>query len=180
MMRVLVVIMITLMTFTARAVEKGDFVLQPSLNLGGYGGYPGYGGFGLGATLNADFAVHNYISVGPFIGYNVKSESKDNYKYSRLGIGARGVFHWWQLLDDKVAKDLKADKIDFYVPVFVGGYLSSARFDGNKKDDYDNRNGVLAGVGIGFRYYFQQNIGISLEWGRQEMSYAKIGVAIKM
>lgn len=168
------------MTFSARAVEKGDFVLQPSLNLGGYGGYAGYGGFGIGATLNADFAVHDYVSVGPFVGFNVRSESNYDYKYSRLGIGARGVFHWWQLLDDKVSKDLKADKIDFYLPLYVGGYLSNTSFNGEKVKGYDNRNGVLAGAGLGFRYYFKPAIGVAFEWGWQEMSWAKLGIAIKM
>jgi hypothetical protein len=168
------------MSFTAGAVEKGDFVLQPSLNIGGYGGYAGYGGFGIGATLNADFAVHDYVSVGPFVGFNVRNQSNFDYKYSRLGVGARGVFHWWQLLDDKVSKDLKADKIDFYLPLYVGAYFSNTTIDGQKYDEYDNRNGVLAGAGLGFRYYFKPAFGVSLEWGWQEMSWAKLGVAIKM
>lgn len=161
------------------ASEKGDIVLQPNLNLGGYGGYAGYSGFGIGATLNADFAVHDYVSVGPWVGFTSRSQNLNDYKYNRIGFGARGVFHWWQLLDDKVQKDLKSDKIDFYLPVHLGYYLGYVSINGENLKGY-NGDGFNAGSGLGIRYYFNEKIGLGFEWGWQEMSWSKLGVAIKL
>jgi hypothetical protein len=164
---------------TALSSEKGDFVIQPNLNLGGYGGFAGYSGFGIGATLNLDYAVHDYVSVGPWVGFTSRRQNLNDYSYSRIGFGARGVFHWWQLLDDKVQKDLKSDKIDFYLPVHLGYYFGTVRFDGEKFNEFSG-NGFNAGSGLGIRYYFNEKIGLGFEWGWQEMSWSKLGVAIKL
>lgn len=153
------------------AVEKGDFVIQPNLNLGNYG-FNGPGGNGFGATLNLDFAVHDYVSVGPFLGFNSVKVKHTDWRYSRIGFGARGIFHFWQLIDDKVQKDLRADRIDWYVPLHVGyNFYRGDHFDGGD---------VLWGLGMGFRYYFNDKIGIGVEFGGMELSPAKLGVAIKL
>lgn len=153
------------------AAAKGNFIIQADFNLGsthpgsrGWGYYRG-GGFVPGFTLNLDYNVHDYASVGGFIGYGAR------YGLHHLAIGARGTFHWWQLLDDKVSADLKSDKIDFYMPVHLGVYMymgggTTARFNG--------------GAGLGIRYYFVDNIGINMEFGRQEMSWAKLGFQFKL
>lgn len=158
------------------AVEKGDFVIQPSLNLGGFGlGGWGYGGFNLGTTLNLDYAVHDYVSVGGYVGFN--SLLNSDVKFSRIGFGARGVFHFWQLIDDKVAKDLKSDKVDFYMPLHLGYHVY--RF--NNGYNWGGNNGQFRmGTGLGVRYYFNPKIGIAFETGGMEMSWAKLGVAIKL
>ncbi|MCB0513885.1 MAG: hypothetical protein KDC60_05600 [Bacteroidetes bacterium] len=165
----------TASTSGSGAAAKGNFIIQadfnlgsthPGLRTGGYwGGYYGYGGFVPGFTLNLDYNVHDYASVGGYIGYGAR------HGLHHLAVGARGTFHWWQLLDDKVSADLKSDKIDFYMPVHLGVYMymgggTTARFNG--------------GAGLGFRYYFVDNIGVNMEWGRQEMSWAKIGVQFKL
>lgn len=153
------------------AVEKGDFVIQPNLNLGNYG-YRGPGGNGFGATLNFDFAVHDYVSVGPYVGFNhVKAKGWD-WKYNRIGFGGRAIFHFWQLIDDKVQKDLKSDKIDWYVPFHLGYSLY--------KGDFVDGGDFTWGLGMGFRYYFNDKIGIGVEFGGMELSPAKLGVAIKL
>ena len=36
------------------------------------------------------------------------------------------------------------------------------------------------GGGLGFRYYFVKQFGINLEWGWQEMSYAKLGFTFQL
>jgi hypothetical protein len=159
---------------SVKAVEKGDFVIQPSLNLGNFNivGDSYSSGRGIGVTANFDYAVHNYISVGGFVGFNNVSNRNSNYSYNRIGFGARGIFHFWQLIDDKAAKDLKSDKVDFYLPVHVGYGI----YSGNGLNGGD----VVAGLGIGIRYYFNEKFGIAFETGGMELSYAKLGVAIKL
>lgn len=179
-MRILSFLLVVVLAISSSfASEKGDFILQPNLNLGGWGGYAGYGGFGIGATLNGEYAVHDYASVGAWVGYNIRNVSNADYKYSRLGFGVRGVFHFWQLIDDKVSKDLKSDKIDFYLPAHLGYYTSNVRIDGNKLEGYKG-NGASYGMGLGLRYYFTEKIGLGFEVGGMEMSWAKLGVAIKL
>lgn len=161
------------------ASEKGDFVIQADFNLGTiYSGYSsddiyyfdGYSRFTPGFTVNFDYNVHQYAGVGAYAGMNF------NKDFFMIGVGARGVFHWWQLLDDKVNADLKADKIDFYLPLHLGVKMISWR------GDYADKVRVRfnGGSGLGFRYYFIPTIGMNLEWGWQELSWAKIGVQFKI
>lgn len=158
------------------ASEKGDFVIQADFNLGtiysGYGyGWGGYSRFTPGFTMNFDYNVHQYAGVGAYVGMNF------NKNFFMIGVGARGVFHWWQLLDDKVSADLKADKIDFYLPLHLGVKMISWRHD---LIDDKMRVRFNGGSGLGFRYYFTPKIGVNLEWGWQELSWAKIGVQFKL
>lgn len=171
------VFMLMLVSFAkGQAIEKGNFIIQPSLNLGGWGisGW-GYGGFNLGATANLEYAVHDYVSVGGYVGFN--SLLNSDAKFNRIGFGARGVFHFWQLIDDKVDKDLKSDKIDFYLPVHLGYHIY--KFGDNTL--WGGSTGQFRmGTGLGIRYYFSPKIGVAFETGGMEMSWAKIGVAIKL
>lgn len=153
------------------AVEKGDVVLQPALNLGAYGPFNRYsnGSWG-GAMLNTDFAVHDYVSVGPYLGFN------SGNGFTSIGVGARGVFHWWQLIDDRGSGRLRSDEIDFYLPFYVG----FRKVRTNEGSIIETKDDFFPGIGIGFRYYFNENIGIAFEFGGLEMSSAKLGVAIKL
>jgi len=173
-MRYIITVLVLSITFvtSAFAVEKGDIVVQPNLNLGNYYFSGGHGnGRGIGLTGNVDFAVHQYVSVGAYVGFNnVKVKSTD-WSYNRVGFGARGVFHFWQLIDDKVQKDLRSESIDWYVPFHLGYNFYTGDADGGD---------VLYGLGMGFRYYFNERIGIGVEFGGMELSPAKLGVAIKL
>lgn len=163
------VILIFLGAFFAQASEKGDLVIQPSLNLGAYGPNDRYtGGSWGGAILNIDYAVHDYVSVGGYFGFN------GNDRFRQFGIGARGVFHWWQLLDDRRPKDLKSDRVDFYLPFYVG-VRAVTTSDGTRVN-----NDWFPGLGLGLRYYFNDKVGLAFEFGGMEMSSAKLGVAIKL
>lgn len=160
------------------AAHKGMVILQPDFNLGSHGAfgswYWGGGGYGYvrssfvpGFTFNVDFGVHDYVSVGPYVGFGGRSG------YMVMAVGARGVFHWWQLLDDKVKADLMSDKIDFYLPVHLGVIMD--RFKPFKWHAAFNGGG-----GLGFRYYFVKQFGVNLEWGWQEMSWAKVGLTVRL
>lgn len=149
------------------AAEKGNVILQPDFNLGATApGLRGYGGgFVPGFTFNAEYFVHDYASVGAYVGYGAR------HKVHNIAAGVRGNFHWWQLLDDKVDKDLKADKLDIYLPVHLGAFIRTGYF----KDTYFN-----GGSGLGVRYYFHEKIGVNAEFGYMEMSFAKIGITVKL
>lgn len=162
------------------AAHKGMVILQPDFNIGAHHGfYGGIGAFGYygfvpGFTFNVDFGVHDYVSVGPYIGFGGRSG------YMDMAVGARAVFHWWQLLDDKVNADLLSDKIDFYFPVNIG--IRMDRWKGYywDKPGKEWRFRANGGAGLGIRYYFVEKFGVNFEWGYQEMSWAKFGLTVKL
>ncbi len=98
------------------AIEKGDFHVNITTNLGHHSFIPTYElktfnpskgkfekfGFIPGVTLNMDYAVSPYFSLGGWFTFSGKSFSKDstsqlfNFKYRSFGIGTRGVFHLYQ------------------------------------------------------------------------------------
>lgn len=167
---VLSIFMMTNYADAQGAAEKGNVILQPDFNLGatspGWHGWYGGRGFVPGFTFNAEYFVHDYASVGAYVGYGAR------HKFHNIAAGVRGNFHWWQLLDDKVDKDLKSDKLDIYLPVHLGAFIYAG---GGGSSTYFN-----AGSGLGVRYYFHEKIGVNAEFGLMEMSFAKIGITVKL
>lgn len=184
----------------AVAIEKGDFHLNLTTNLGHHSFIPVYSlktvntntgkiekfGFIPGVTMNMDFAASPYFSIGGWFTFSGRSFSKDstsalfNFKYRSFGVGMRGVFHIYQLISDKGNTKLDADKFDVYIPLSLGGGFRLKSKDNNLNGEYRKfRGGAVVGSGIGMTYYFVEHIGANLEAGYCEGSYAKIGLAFK-
>ncbi len=162
----------------AQASEKGNVVITPSIGLGSYGYYAaGARGFGLPINLNVDFNLHDYASVGPWASFYTRKFDSDA-RYTGIGVGARGLFHFWQLIDDKVSKDLKADKLDIYWGLGLGYNLGKLKYNDNVVNDYKD-NYFTWGSGLGLRYYFVERFGVSAEFGYLGNSWLKIGFPIK-
>ncbi len=157
-------------------IQKGDMQLDVSFNLGSHGafgrrGYYGYGyragvGFIPGATINFDYAVHPYASVGGYLGFGGR------YHTVHIAVGARATFHIYQLISDKAGTKVDPSKLDFYFPFHVGAIVS-------KTSGYKAYAGASVGGGLGLRYYFTDNVGIMTELGWLEMSIFKVGAAFK-
>ena len=168
------------------ASAKNNFVIQPTLNIGHHLGfaelnYAGnrYGnGLLLGMTLNLDYNVHDYISIGVYYGVAFKNYKDNNVAYLGQAVGARGAFHWWQLIDDKSDKDLFSEKLDFDFHAHLGAYILS--YKDKALDSKTKKYGLNAGGGIGLRYYFVDHFGVAIEAGYEEASWGKIGFAIKI
>ncbi len=176
---------------TAKAIEKGDFNIYLTTNLGHHSYIPVYSlkalglGFIPGVTMNMDYAASPYFSIGGWFTFSGRSYSKDstdilfNFKYRSFGVGMRGVFHLYQLISEKGNTKLDADKFDLYIPLALGGGFR-LRSKGSALLDYQKfKGGAIVGSGIGMTYYFAEHIGANLEAGYCEGSYAKIGLAFK-
>ena len=151
-----------------QAIAKGDFIIQPNFNLGSHGSFDTrIRSFVPGFTLNLDYAVHDYVTVGGFAGFGGRNN------YIEFVAGARGVFQWWQLVDDKAEKDLKSDQLSLYLPVHLGVYFGRIK-------GFDADAAFNGGAGLGIGYWFNENVGLAFEFGWMEMSWAKIGVPIKL
>lgn len=157
----------------AQVIEKGDILVSPNFNLGYYGGFLGggylygYGGFVPGGTVNVDFGVHDYVSVGPYFGFAGRSG------FNSMAFGARGNFHWGKLIGDKKGNELLSDKLDLYYSLALGGRISNWK----EHDYHPFRFGF--GSSLGVRYYFADWMGAQFEFGATELSWAKIGVTFK-
>lgn len=175
---------------TATAIEKGDFHINVTTNLGHHSFIPVYSlkglGFIPGVTMNMDYAASPYFSIGGWFTFSGRSYTKAdsasalfNFKYRSFGVGMRGVFHLYQLISEKGNTKLDADKFDVYIPLSVGGGFR-LKSKGSAMPDYQKfKGGAIVGSGIGMTYYFVEHIGANIEGGYCEGSYAKIGLAFK-
>lgn len=167
-------------SFRAGATEKGDFHLNLTTNLGHHSFIPNGSvaglGFVPGFTTNMDYTVSDYFSFGGWFTFSGKKYNNTTLKYRNLGFGLRGVLHLFQLISDKGNTSLDADMFDLYIPLHVGGgfKLKEKLLPGDKF-----QGGVIVGSGIGVTYYFVDHIGVNLEAGYCEGSFAKFGMAFK-
>jgi len=149
----------------AQAHQKGDFILTPAIGLGNYGYYGG--GYAFPVILNADWAVHDYVDVGPYVGFMI------NGSYFSILPGARANFNWWQLTDDKASKDLKSDVLDLYLSVGFGYeiFLTSG---------FNGFNRFRWNTNLGLRWYFKPNIALMGEFGATPVAPVNLGIAFKL
>jgi hypothetical protein len=154
----------------AQSFEKGNVLLSPGIGWGTRVGGSGF--FWPNFTFNADFGVHEYVSVGPYGSFAFGRNGVNAF-----GVGARASFHWWQLLDHKVEKDLKQDQLDLYLPFWMG-----ARIITNQNGHNARASGFDGGLGFGLRWYPNANPRFALfsEWGRGPISWGSVGATIKL
>lgn len=154
----------------AQSFEKGNVLLNPAI---GYGNrIIGSDFFRPNISFSVDIGVHDYVSVGPYM-----AAAFGGSGFNAFGVGARGNFHWWQLLDDKVEKDLKQDQFEMYFTLWLGATIT--QFDNEGKS---NKGGFDGGTSLGLRWYPNANNRFALfgEWGRGPISWGTIGATIKV
>lgn len=165
-----IVVLIFALSFQLEAqksFQKGNVLLNPGVGLGSNYGLI-YSGFRPSVFFSADFGVHDYVSVGPYVGATFFNG------VTGVDFGARGNFHWWQLLDDKVEKDLLQDQLDIYATLWLGGEIGTGSFNFGR--------GFDAGFTQGIRWYPKANNRFALfgEFGWTPISYSTIGATIKI
>jgi hypothetical protein len=152
-----------------KSFEKGNVLLNPGVGLGSAGFGRAYDN-NIAVFFAADFGVHDYVSVGPYIGTRFFGDKRTGFS-----LGARANFHWWQLLDDKVNADLKQNQLDIYWNVYLG-----YNFVTNKNDNRYRSAGF--GSTLGLRWYPKANNRFALfgEFGRSPISWSVLGLTIKV
>ncbi len=139
---------------TAQSYQQGDKLLNVGVGLGTYGA----GGLGLGGSF--EYGIHEAISVGVLGGYSGRSNYLgSNTRWSVLTIGARGSYHFNELLN------LDNDQIDLYAGLGLGYRNISWNYNGIGLGDGYGAGGILFLGHIGGKYYFQPNLGIFAELG---------------
>ncbi|MCK8495684.1 MULTISPECIES: hypothetical protein [Spirosoma] len=159
-----IALLLSTQSFAQLAIDKGTKFINLGIGVGGYGYYSGGGGIGLNAA--ADFGVAPNITVGGVVGYRSYG-SVASYNYNSFDIGARGSYHFNQLLN------LTTDKADLYAGLGLSYFSFSY---GGFADNYGT---VYVPVHVGGRYFFSEKLGAFAELG-SSLATLKLGLTLKL
>ncbi|CAN5339448.1 hypothetical protein BH09BAC1_BH09BAC1_25260 [soil metagenome] len=121
-----------------------------------------------------EFGVSKYVGVGLTTGIGGRGNRSYGYSEVNVPIGVIANFHFYQLIDDKVSKDIHADKLDIY----VGANLGSGIAFRNSYYDNDIVAMVFGGVQTGIRYYVTEKLAVHLETGYGK-SFINAGITLR-
>ncbi len=165
-----------------RAYEEGDKILMAGISFGTYGyGYMGSRSGGMVPLYaSLEFGIHEYFSVGPYVGY--ASYNYDwgfgRYSWNFLSVGAKGSFHYVPIINEAFDFDLDEEKFDFYISLFLG--YENRSFSGDDFGfNYGNEGRLVFAPVTGFKYNFNPQFGVFAELGRGAFGYATIGVSYR-
>lgn len=132
----------------------------------------GLSGWGVPFYLGLDYGVHKDITIGGEMSYRSYNENWKSYRYHHniIGLLANVNYHFNSILH-------MPPQWDFYTGLNLGFFVwnSPELYDG------DNRTRVGIGAQIGGRYYFNNRIGVNLEFGGgNAFSGGKFGLTIKL
>jgi len=173
-------------TPTTLAYNEGDNILQVGITFGYYGyGFAGSRSLSVPPlTASLEFGIHEYISVGPYLGFaswNYDWLTVGDYSYNILSVGARGSFHFLPLLNEALEAEFNLEKLDFYVTLLMG--LEFRNFSSSVEsfpDTYGNDTDFHFGPFLGFRYKFNEKIGVYLEGGANAFGYGTVGASFHL
>ncbi|MEL7589497.1 MAG: outer membrane beta-barrel protein [Prolixibacteraceae bacterium] len=160
---ILFLLVITGSVFAQSPLAKGEAQLNAGVGLSSRG-IPVYLGF--------DYGVHNDITLGAELSYRSYHDnwSGNRYNHSVTGFLGNANYHFNRVLNIP-------SNWDFYAGLNLGFYNWSS------PDDYDgsHTSGLGLGAQVGGRYYFNDKIGVNLEFGGgNAFSGGKFGITIKL
>jgi hypothetical protein len=158
-------------------IDKGNLLL----NAGFGAGY--YGAGGLPIMLNAEWALNDAISVGPYLGITSWSDRYSwggygyKYKYTFVDFGGRFSYHLNKHLN------LSTDKLDLYGTAMLGYTIVSASYEGYNfpggDPDPDVDSSLMFGVVGGARWYFSDRFAANAEVG-YGVTPLYLGITLKL
>ena len=151
-------------------------------NVGGYN-YHYYNGYGYARVpttgelaVQGEFGIHKYVGVGFFAGFGGGGIAGSYWGNLNIPIGAQASFHFYQLIADKVSKNIHADKLDIY----AGANLGTGAGFWFANGTYQGAAGLIwGGPHAGVRYYFKENIAVNGEFGYGK-TFANAGITFSL
>lgn len=157
------ILLISTTAIFAQPISKG----QSQLNVG-----VGFSTWGVPVYLGFDFGVHPDFTLGLELSYRGYNDDWDHYKYrhSIIGFSGNANYHFNRVLNIP-------SPWDFYAGLNVGFYS----WNSPKEYHGSHTSGLGLGAQIGGRYYFNNKIGMNLEFGGgNAYSGGKIGLTFKL
>ena len=170
-------ILFCVLTKTVSAQESPKFnevsginLLNAGIGIGSYG-LSGTGGLPLTASFEHGFS--KYISAGLEAGL-VQRKYADTWKYSYFIIGARGSYHFSEILN------VTDPKLDVYGGIGLLYRHFKIKYTGDWNEYYGKTSDgdVTLDLLAGGRYFFNNNVGAFAEVG-YGISPLKLGVSLK-
>lgn len=127
-------------------------------------------------NLQGEFGVHKYLGLGFTTGIGGRGHLRHDYVGEfNVPIGMVFNFHFYQLIADKSAKNIHADKLDMYFGISGGSGIAVAYYT------FSTRVLPMAfgGAHLGIRYYVTPGLGLNLEAGMGK-SIVNAGLAFKL
>ena len=150
--------------FAQAPLENGALQLNAGL---------GTSGWGTPVYVGLDYGIGSDITVGGELSYRSHNESYSGskYKYSVMGIGANGNYHFNRVLEIPSEWELYAGLgLNYYIWNY-----KDASYTGSNASD------LGFGAQVGARYFFNDKFGVNLELGGgNATSGAKIGITYKL
>lgn len=161
-----------------RGLKYWSSPIYGAINLEGEFGVHKYVGVGItssiSASANLDGLFHSSILAG------LANEPAKNWGIA-IPIGVIANFHFYQLIQDKVRKNIHGDKLDLYVGANLGAGpgISFPRKKVNPNGQSDFGFVIFGGFQAGIKYYVKPKTAIYLElgWGK---AIINAGVCFKM
>lgn len=147
----------------AQALDNGESQVNVGVGLSGWG-IPVYLGYEYGITSTISAGIE-----GSYRNFSQKY-SGSKYKYSAIGVGVYGNYHFNKILNIP-------DPWDVYAGATLGYY--NLKVDNDYPGAFDS--GISFGGQIGTRYYISDRFGVNLEFnGGSVVTGGKLGVTIKL
>ncbi len=150
----------------AQAYQNGDFNIGGGIGVGsrlaGNGGLP--------IAVHAEKGFHDAISAGVYVGY--ASFNFSFWKYTYFIVGARGSYHFGEVLD-------LPDNLDLYGGAML--FYQNVTIKEREFTSFTSSSPGSIGFGIyaGGRYYFTDNIAAFAELG-SGIAILHLGVTVKL
>ena len=140
---------------------------QAQINLG-----VGFSSWGIPLYAGFDYGVHKDITLGAELSFRSYNDNwhNDKYRHSIFGVLGNANYHFNTILNIP-------SNWDFYAGLNLGFYSWSSPngYDGS------HNSGIGLGAQVGGRYYFNNKVGINLEFGGgNSLSGGKFGLSIKI
>lgn len=131
----------------------------------------GFSDWGVPVYIGADFGVHDDVTIGPKVSYRKRNYRflGDDYSQTLIVLGFNGNYHFNKLLNLE-------DKWNLYAGLTLGYYLWSDSEVGGARS-----SGIGLDLQIGGRYFFNDKLGLNLEFGGGSgVGAGSIGLTIKL
>jgi hypothetical protein len=128
-------------------------------------------------NVQMEFGIHQYVGLGFTTGVGGRSGWGNGYSGEvNFPIGFICNFHFYQLIADRIAKNIHADELDIYAGLSVGSGLAYTYYD-----DASRRLVPLAfgGIHAGVRWFFAPRMGLNAEIGFGK-SLVNFGMVFKL
>ncbi len=156
-----------------KAFEKKKMYNQLGFGVQPYFTIPAGANFGFNFLYQAEWGIGKYVGLGFHAGTNLRPYRKALDMLVQVGM--QGNFHFYQLIDDKVSKNLHADKLDIYGGLNLGG---GPGFSFSKFYDTEIYGGWYIGPQVGVKYYPSKHFGLFAEVGYGK-ALTMIGIVLK-